>query len=253
MMRVALQPAYVLHSRPYRDSSALVEMFTAEHGRLSLVARGARNRGRKGSLSSLLQPFIPLLISFSGRAELKTLGKLEAAGGGRTLRGERLYSGLYLNELLVRLLHRQDAHPRLFAAYGEALDGIAGDPEVDVVLRRFELRLLDDLGYSVNLAFAGDSGDPVEADMHYCYHPGTGLVEVASQDVTGREVYAGADLLAFARGEYSRTVRSAAKRLLREALSEHLGGMPLHSRELFRGAGRASSGGGRAARPGEAP
>ena len=120
MMRVALQPAYVLHSRPYRDSSALVEMFTAEHGRLSLVARGARNRGRKGSLSSLLQPFIPLLISFSGRAELKTLGKLEAAGGGRTLRGERLYSGLYMNELLVRLLHRQDAHPRLFAAYGEA-------------------------------------------------------------------------------------------------------------------------------------
>jgi DNA repair protein RecO (recombination protein O) len=117
-MRVNLQPAYILHSRPYRDSSVILEVFTPEHGRISALARGARRKSRGGSAAALLQLFTPLLLSFSGRGELKTLTAREAAGTAVSLRGDRLYSGLYVNELLVRLLHRYDPHPQLFVAYG---------------------------------------------------------------------------------------------------------------------------------------
>ena len=105
-MRVQLQPAFVLHSRHYRDSSALVEVFTNEYGRIGLVAKGARRSVRGRASGAILQPFIPLLLSFSGRAELKTLTASEVAGEVRSLKGERLFSGIYLNELLMRLLHQ---------------------------------------------------------------------------------------------------------------------------------------------------
>ncbi len=120
-MRVNLQPAYLLHRRPFRDSSQLVELFTAEHGRLSLVARGVHRKARGGSTGAMLQPFVPLLVSFSGRGELKTLTHTEVAGRPQRLSGATLFSGFYLNELLVRLLHRYDPHPPLFASYGDTL------------------------------------------------------------------------------------------------------------------------------------
>ena len=145
-MRVKLQPAWVLHSRPYRDSSALLEILSAEYGRMGLIGRGTRRRSRGGSESALLQPFAPLLLSFSGRGELRTLTGVEAAGAALTLRGERLFSGMYINELLVRLLHRDDPHPRLFALYGQALEALSEHDPVDGILRRFELVLLDELG-----------------------------------------------------------------------------------------------------------
>ena len=128
-MRVNLQPAYVLHSRPYRDSSALLEVLTPEHGRISLVARGVRNRSRRGSGAAQLQPFVPLLLSFTGRGELKTLTAKETVGAAISLRGERMFSGLYINELLVRLLHRHDPHPQLFALYGQTLEALQGNAE----------------------------------------------------------------------------------------------------------------------------
>jgi DNA repair protein RecO (recombination protein O) len=134
-MRINLQPAYVIHSRPYRDTSALLEVFTAEYGRISLVARGTRRQTRRGSKAALLQPFSPLLLSFSGRMELKTLSAIEPVKGMSALRGERLFSGLYMNELLVRLLHRNDAHPELFAAYDYALKALAGNAAVDTAAR----------------------------------------------------------------------------------------------------------------------
>ena len=233
-MRINLQPAYVLHSRPYRDTSALLEVFTAEHGRISLVARGARRQSRKGSGAALLQPFIPLLVSFSGRSELKSLVAFESARGMLVLPGERLFSGLYLNELLMRLLHRNDAHPRLFAAYDGALQGLTSDPTMDTVLRQFELTLLDELGYRVDLGLDGASGEPVEGARWYRYDPGLGLVAIADAAHPTGAVYSGAELLAMKAGEMEGPVRPAAKRLLREALAVHLGETPLRSRELFR-------------------
>jgi len=233
-MRVALQPSFVLHTRPYRDSSRLLEVFTAEHGRISLVARGARRPSRGGSGGALLQPFTPLLLSFSGRGELKTLGAIESAGAAVALSGERIYSGLYLNELLVRLLHRHDPHPQLFAAYGAALAELASDDSVEPALRRFEFTLLHELGYGFELAADGRSGASVRADDWYHYHPDCGLYAREGVAEAERPAYAGADLLAMARGEFGGQVRLTARRLLRHALAAHLGEAPLRSRELFR-------------------
>jgi len=238
-MRISLQPAYILHSRPYRDSSAILEVLTAEHGRLSLVARGARRRSRGGSSSALLQPFIPLLLSFSGRTELKTLTATEAVGRGFTLRGERLFSGMYVNELLVRLLHRHDAHPQLFAAYAQTLQALAGSAVVDAVLRAFEFSLLDELGYGFDPGVDGHSGETVQAHLWYNYHPEHGLVATVGAIDPSRPAYAGSDLIAIAGGELGGHVRVTAKRLLRQALAGHLGDAPLKSRDLFRTRGAA--------------
>lgn len=236
-MRVNLQPAYVMHSRPYRDSSALLDVFTAEYGRISLVARGTRRQSRRGSGAALLQPFTPLLLSFSGRTDLKTLVATEPAQGLFALRGERMFCGMYMNELLVRLLHRNDAHPALFAAYDQALKALPCSSVVDSVLRRFEFTLLDELGYSFDLGVDGASGQPIEATLWYRYDPEFGLVCCGDASACPTAAFAGADLLAMASGEFGGPVRRTARQLLREALAVYLGDTPLRSRELFRVAG----------------
>ena len=233
-MRVNLQPAYVIHSRPYRDTSAILEVFTAEYGRISVVARGTRRQTRRGSKAALLQPFCPVLLSFSGRAELKTLSAIEPVKGMSVLRGERLFSGFYMNELLVRLLHRNDAHPALFAAYDRALKALAGVAIVDTVLRSFEITLLDELGYGLNLSLDGASGERVNDTLRYRYDPELGLVASSGASDRSAATYLGADLLAMESGEFEGPIRLPAKLLLREVLAVHLGDMPLHSRELFR-------------------
>jgi len=251
-MRVDLQPAYILHSRPYRDSSALLEVLTAEYGRISLVARGARRSSKGASSNALLQPFIPLLLSFSGRSELKNLIGTEAAGKAVTLRRERMYSGLYVNELLVRLLHRHDAHPRLFVCYSQTLEALAGSAALDTVLRHFEFTLLDELGYSFDLNLDGYSGALVQEECWYHYHPDFGLVARGDTIDPSRPAFAGSDLLIMAAGEFGGQVRLTAKRLLRQALAVHLGGAPLKSRDLFRSGNAGAGDAGRGETPGRA-
>lgn len=237
-MRVNLQPAYVIHRRPYRDSSALLDVFTAEYGRVGLVARGVRRRSSGTNVSALLQPFQPLLVSFTGRSELKTLVGTEAARNLPVLRGTRLFSGMYINELLVRLLHGSDAHPRLFAAYSNTLAALGSTAAIDPVLRQFELDLLEDMGYRLELDIDCATGHRVLEDRGYRYEPARGLVACSTPSAERDCVFSGADLLAMARGEFEGAVRPAARRLLRAALAVHLGGKPLRSRELFLAAGR---------------
>ena len=233
-MRVSLQPAYVLHRRPYRDSSLLLEVLTAEYGRISLVARGARRRSRGGTAGALLQPFIPLLLTFAGRSEMKNLSATEPAGQALPLRGERMYSGLYLNELLVRLLHRHDPHPQLFAAYGRALTELGCAQEMDEVLRRFEFMLLEELGYGFGLDIDSSTGESVQAGHWYHFHPDRGLVARGPSTDPEQPAFSGSDLLAMASGRFGGGTRLAAKRLTRLVLSSHLGEAPLRSRDLFR-------------------
>ncbi|PLW68017.1 DNA repair protein RecO [Pseudohalioglobus lutimaris] len=234
-MRVNLQPSYILHSRAYRDSSLILEVFTAEHGRLSLVAKGARRRARGGSTAALLQPFIPLLLSFSGRGEMKTLTQVESAAAPVALRAEQLYSAMYVNEVLMRLLHRHDPHPLLFAAYGQVLQDLTDAPLLEAVLRRFELGLLDALGYGFSLQQDGSSGDAIEAEGWYHFHPDFGLIRGGQGVDPSHPAYSGGDLLAMSRGEFAGDARLAARRLMRQALAQHLGDAPLKSRDLFRG------------------
>ncbi|MEP4146330.1 MAG: DNA repair protein RecO [Halioglobus sp.] len=234
-MRVSLQPTYILHSRPYRDSSLILEVFCAEHGRLSVVGKGARRRSKGGSSAALLQPFIPLLLSFSGRSEMKTLTHVESAGVAPQLRGERLFSGMYMNELLMRLLHRHDPHPQLFAGYGSALGELAEAEQVEVILRRFELGLLEELGYGFSFFEDGLSGETIQAQGWYHFHPDYGLVAGERGADPARPAYAGAELLALSRGDFGGESRGVARRLMREVLALHLGNEPLKSRDLFRG------------------
>ncbi len=223
MISAAL-PAFVLHSRAYRESSALVDFFTPE-GRLRAVLRGAR-----GKAGTLARPFLPLEAEFRGRGELKNVGRLESAGIPNLLAGEALFSGLYLNELLIRLLPAEDPQPALFEHYAVTVQALAANRPLEPLLRTFEWRLLDELGYG----FALDSdlaGQPIAPDGIYRLLPDAGL-EPVGQLQPG--LFQGRELLALAEADWSAPgALGAAKRLMRQALAPHLGGRPLVSRELF--------------------
>jgi DNA repair protein RecO (recombination protein O) len=231
-MRVAQEPAYVLHHYEYGETSLLLEVFTRHHGRLGLVAKGAR-RGRSPLRSSLI-PFQPLLIGFSGRGELPVLTLAEPLAGAPALTGESLYCGLYLNELMLRLLHRHDPHERLFASYGEALERLGTALPAEAGLRVFEKRLLEDSGYGLVLDHDVGDGAPLRPEARYRYLPERGPVADAGPDPEGIPVQ-GASLLALACERLEdATVLHETKRLLRALLTRQLGDRPLMSRRLFR-------------------
>src|SRR5262244_4451478 len=161
------QPAFVLHTYPYRETSAIVETFTAGYGRVALVARGAKRT--RSELRSVLQAFQPLTLSWSGTGELKTLIRAEWRGGLPLVGGSALLCGFYLNELLLKLLAREDPHPRLFADYEAALQELASGAEQAPVLRRFELTLLTELGYALPLVREADTGAPIDPATRYYY------------------------------------------------------------------------------------
>ena len=228
MHKAQLQPGYILHHRPYRDTSLLLEVFTPEHGRLGLVARGAR--APRSRSRALLQPFQPLLLSWSARAELGTLHAVEADGAARLLHGTALYSGFYLNELLMRLLQRLDAHPELYRAYTEALQSLQS--EAQRPLRLFEKRLLEALGYGLLLDQEA-GGAPLRAEAQYSYELESGPVPA---DVTsgGGLHMSGRSLLSLAAEDLSDPQSLAdAKRLMRAALGLYLGERGLKTREIF--------------------
>jgi len=226
-----MQPAYVLHARDYRDTSLLLELLTPELGRFAAVARGARSQRRGSSQRALLQPFQPLWIECAGAGELKSLRQVEMRDPAVPLRGPALFSGMYVNEILCRLLHRDDAHDDLFRDYEIVLQQLAQQTMIDIALRQFELRLLDELGYGFNLLEEAHSGAPIVAEKNYRFDAGAGLVAVKSS--SDRPLLRGADILDFVAGQYSPQSRQAIKLLCRMALQPHLGSKPLHSRELF--------------------
>ena len=230
-MRVLLQPAFVLHRRPYRDTSLLLEVFSQDQGRLGLVARGAA--APRSRLKGLLQPFAPLLLSWSGAGELATLTAAEDAGRPISLPPNRVLAGLYVNELLLRLLPRLDSHSSLFAAYETLLAELATAPGEEPPLRRFEKRLLEELGYGLTLDREAASGTPIVAEERYCYVLDRGPL-AASQTQTGVPI-SGQGLLALRDGILSDpTVLKEVKRLTRAALAEQLRGRALKTRELYR-------------------
>jgi DNA repair protein RecO (recombination protein O) len=224
----ALQPAFVLHRRPYRDTSLLLELATRDRGRVAAVARGAR--AGKGNRMGLLQPFVPLLLALHGRGEVLSLGSAEASGARLVLEGRRLYCGLYVNELMLYLTGREDANPELFAAYLGVLAHLAAADDLERVLRTFELELLSQLGFGLQLDSEADGASPVLPERRYAFRFDAGPVPDAAGAVSGRT------LLALARGEpLEGDCRREARDLMREVLGVHLGGRRLRSRELFRG------------------
>lgn len=237
-MRISLEPVYVLHQRPYQDSSLLLEIFTPNHGRVGLVAKGVRKP--KGRWQPLMQPFVPLLLSWSGRGELGTVTDAEMSGVPHPLQGQVLLSGFYINELLTRLLQRHDPHPGLFDYYHTLLqqlsllaDDAAGRQQLQWQLRLFERHLLQEIGYGLVLEHDAATGEAIEAGLSYSYRFGEGPIPLKEGAEAGL-VISGRALLALASGEFEEAVSLRdAKRLMRAALDQHLGGRPLHSRQLL--------------------
>ncbi|CNK55290.1 DNA repair protein RecO [Yersinia mollaretii] len=225
------QRAFVLHGRPYSETSLMLDLFTEGEGRMRVLAKGAR--GRRSTLKGCLQPFTPLLVRWSGRGEVKTLRSAEPVSLALPLSGSMLYSGLYVNELLSRVLEHQTNYSALFFDYLHCLQSLAGiDGSPEYALRQFELAILAHLGYGVDFLHCAGSGQPVSETMTYRYREEKGFI---ASLVIDHYSFTGRQLLALAHREFpdADTLR-AAKRFTRIALKPYLGGKPLKSRELFR-------------------
>ncbi|MEX0900190.1 MAG: DNA repair protein RecO [Gammaproteobacteria bacterium] len=229
--RVTLVPAWILHTRPYRDTSLLIEALCEEHGRTGLIARGVRGaRGARGRWRGLLQPLQPLLLSWSGRGELSTVAGCEPAGPAVPLRDEALLSALYMNEVLLRVLQRGDPQPAIFQIYGDTVAGLAGTRGA-VALRLFEKRLLDALGWGAAYDHAADDGTAVDGARRYGFTADRGVLATAP----GAIEVAGDALLALAREDLTDPlVMRDARRVLSTALAPHLGDRPLETRKLLK-------------------
>jgi DNA repair protein RecO (recombination protein O) len=232
--RVQLQPAYVLHHRPYRDTSRILELFTRDYGRVSVFARGARSARKAGTaLTSILQPFNRLLVSWSGKGEAGQLTGAEFDGAVSAVPPDRLVSGFYLNELLLKLFARHDSHPDVFALYGATLAALKVDSDGVRALRLFEKRLLDAIGYGLALERDVDSGRPLDAGCAYRYRLDQGATRLEGV-AEGAGIFSGATLLAVAREDFSDpAVCVEARALLRAALDRCLEGKELRTRQVM--------------------
>lgn len=225
------QLGYVLHTYAFRETSMVVETFTRSHGRVAMVARGAKRP--RSALRGSVMAFQPLALSWSGRGELRLLLRAEWQGGQPRLQGRALLCGFYLNELLLKLLPREDAHEQLFLDYQAALARLAGNPEPGAVLRRFEKALLRELGYALGLDRGDVSGTRIDPERSYAYEPERGPVAVNGAARAGL-VLSGQTLLDIARDDYDnpRTLQQA-KALMRMLISHRLEQKPLNSRRIF--------------------
>ena len=228
--KVDSQPAYVLHTHPYRETSLIVEVFSRDFGRVALLARGARRP--RSALRGLLLAFQPLELAWAGKGEVQTLMKAEWQGGQPLLTGRALFCGYYLNELLIQLLPREDAHERLFAVYAQTLHRFANDLQ-EADLRCFERAFLQELGYGLSLQ-QDVTGLPIDAAGHYAYEIERGPVRLTRAGDSALSV-SGKTLLDLADDDFSDT-RSLleAKQLMRALVTHYTGGKALITRRIFK-------------------
>lgn len=231
-MRISLQPAFILHHRAYRETSVIIDLLTQDYGRISLIARGVRVVGSR--TRSLLQLFIPLLISWQGKGELPTLSSIEPQQLPIRLEGECLLSAFYLNELLVRILHKNDPHSRLYTLYYQTLLDLQQKNLPQKILRLFEKNLLEELGYGLQLQYDIPNNQSLCAESYYRFYPERGFKKTFTKEGVG--VFWGKSLLALAAEELNDPQSlQDAKRLMRLAFAPLLGYKPLQSRQLFVG------------------
>lgn len=226
--QVDAQAAYVLHSRPYRETSLLVDLFTLEQGKVSAVVKGARSP--RSRMRAMIQPFTPLQVSWRGRHELKTITQAEAVAAPLFLKGDSLICGLYVNELLERLLQPSDSHPQLYVYYQYVLNELRDAVDIELALRTFEQQLLKQLGFQFDV-------QNCQPDIIYRFDPAQGFIVVSQlSEKIKSSCFTGEQLLGIVGEQYQHPrIRRAAKRLMRLALEQQLGNRPLRSRELLQG------------------
>jgi DNA repair protein RecO (recombination protein O) len=232
-----LQRCFVLHRRPYSESSLILNVFSEDYGCLTLMSKGSR--GKRSNLKGALQPFTPLFMKWSGAGSMKTLRQAEPISLGLPLTGINLYSALYINELIDRVIEHGTPYPALFHDYLAALTELAQADNPEPALRRFELALLSALGYGVDFLHCAGTGEPVDLDMTYRYREQKGFIASVRQDNLS---FYGSELVAISERRFvSKEQLIAAKRFTRIALKPYLGGKPLKSRELFTARTKAQS------------
>ncbi|MDT3705333.1 MAG: DNA repair protein RecO [Thiobacillus sp.] len=237
--RINNEPGFVLHTYPFKETSVVAEVFTRGHGRVALIARGARRPA--SALRGLMQPFTPLLLSWFGKSELKTLHAAEWQGGLVSPQGRALMCGFYLNELLLRLLARGDAHELLYDRYVDTLDQLARQdgttdyertPHFERILRRFEKNLLSEIGYGATFDVDAETGAAIDPAARYVFQPERGALRSLGQP--GCPV-SGQTLIDLAADRFERQATLAEAKVLMRALINHtLGAKPLYTRQLLR-------------------
>ena len=229
--RIQNEPAWLLHHRPFRDSSQILDILSLDQGRLAVVAKGSR--GAKSKLRGILRPFLPLQLSWFIRSDLGTLTGAEMNGAPLSLSGDALLSGYYVNELILKLLHRHDPQPEIFAAYSRTIEHLAGGKEVAAYLRQFEIELLRILGYALNLDHDTETTEPLRPQQQYEYRVEQGLVPVSDRD--GPMVFRGAEIDAIRNQQFADpAVLKNAGSLLRNVIAYHLDGKELKSRKVLK-------------------
>ena len=231
-MRAELHPAYILHRRRYRETSLLLECFSADFGRVGVIARGAIRARKRGG--EPMQSFQPYKLAWAGKGELRSLVKLESAGRALRLTGERLYSGFYVNELTMRMTTRQDPNADLYHVYERTLDELSrSDCGIEPILRIFEKSLLDACGYGLQLTYDTSSAEEINSELCYRYVLDEGPTAVAADEhgiiVSGRTLLAMAGKL-----DFDSETQTESKMLMRSVLQHYIGPRPLASRSLFR-------------------
>lgn len=228
--RVQQQPAFILHRRPFRDTSQILDVLTRDYGKIAVVARGSR--GSKSKLAGILRPFLPLRVSWVAKSDLGTLTGAEAAGAPAGLRSDALFSAYYVNELILNFLHRHDPQPEIYELYARVVPTLGGFDDVAATLREFELELLGLLGYAVSLDHEAGSQNDIDPICNYDYRVEQGPVPVERSD--GPLVFRGSTLLSIAAKQFDDpNVLRAANRLLRDVVSYHLGGKELQTRKVL--------------------
>lgn len=228
--RIVHQPGFVLHSYPYKETSLIVDVFSRDHGRIALVAKGAKRPHSK--LRGVLQTFQPLSVAWTGKSEVRTLIAAEWVGGLLPLEKSALLCGFYLNELLVKLLARDDPHPVLFDHYVAALNRLVHDEPAPIVLRIFERALLKETGVSGDFSICTQSRQAVEPAQIYVVDPECGPRPARPADTWPR--VSGKTLLDMEREDYADSAtQTQSKLLMRFLLAHHLGGTPLNTRQIL--------------------
>lgn len=233
-MRVESEPGFILHTIPYRETSLLVDIFTLNHGRLRCVAKGFRKPNKKG-IAKTLFPYTEHHFQWQGRGELKTLIQADPIQAPVFLKQESLFVGLYINELLYKLLHQNDPHPSLYDFYYQLMAQLSSSAIEQAALRRFEILLLEELGYGLVLDAEAETGQAVSAEHLYYYIPDQGLKLIQDQNANKTHALSGADIIALSQGQLEqKSVLRTAKQLTRQVIDFYLDGKALNSRELYR-------------------
>jgi len=227
------EPAYLMHQRPFSESSQIINLFSRHFGRVDVIAKGSKRP--KSKFKSFLQPFLPILVSWSGRSQLKTLRSIDLNIKQKTtLPNTQLMSAFYLNELILSLLTTTDPYPELFDCYALTIDKLSDIDSSEAVLRIFEINLLSQIGYAINFQTEAMSSNEIEAEQVYRFVVEQGFIR-SNTTTPHHSLIKGSIIKAIEKGDYSTSqILKAAKRITRESIKYHLSGKELNTKKVFR-------------------